>query len=108
MERLTDDRTAEALRQNIEKLRAAGFAIDPSDERYVRLADYERSGLDPEEISQTADVEPVRHGRWIVTGAAQYFLAKCSVCGRIEDRRRINEYPYCHCGAKMDGGDNNA
>lgn len=27
----------------------------------------------------------------------QYF---CSVCGRME----MKEEPYCHCGAKMDGG----
>jgi hypothetical protein len=56
-----------------------------------------------------ADVEPVRHGRWIekkknmTEGAAymipliiKYFV--CSLCGREED---IAE-PYCNCGAKMD------
>ena len=42
MDRLTDDRTAQALRENIEKLKAAGVAIDPSNERYVRLAELER------------------------------------------------------------------
>lgn len=74
------------------------------------FANNQVGGITANEIMRfpTADVEPVRHGRWIVTGATQYFLAKCSVCGRIEDRRRINGYPYCHCGAKMDGGDDNA
>jgi hypothetical protein len=63
---------------------------------------------------KTADVEPVRHARWIKITKPQksnegffywnaipktiYF---CSYCGR---RESIKE-PYCHCGAKMDGKD---
>ena len=43
----------------------------------------------------TADVEPVRHGKWIDKETCY----KCSLCGRIE---RLKE-PYCHCGARMDG-----
>lgn len=55
------------------------------------------------------DAEPVRHGRWmpvtcenhpkIILGCTGYM---CSECGRIEEE---NSEPYCHCGAKMDGGD---
>ena len=41
MERLTDRRTAEAVRENIEKLRAAGFEVSIGDLRYVKLAEYE-------------------------------------------------------------------
>ena len=41
MERLTDRRTAEQVRENIEKLRAAGVEPSVSDVRYVRFADYE-------------------------------------------------------------------
>ena len=41
MERLTDRRTAEQVRENIEKLRAAGVEPSVSGLRYVRLADYE-------------------------------------------------------------------
>ena len=56
------------------------------------------------------DAEPVRHGRWIeciktnhkayppYTYKAGY---ECLLCGRIE---RTDKEPYCHCGAKMDGG----
>ena len=43
-----------------------------------------------------ADVEPVRHGEW-VDNVTCY---SCSLCRRVE---RTKE-PYCHCGAKMDGG----
>ena len=46
MQRLTDRRTAEALKSNAEKLREKGFDIPISDQRYIKLADYE----DAEEI----------------------------------------------------------
>ena len=50
------------------------------------------------------DAEPVKHGHWIIIDDVEKFLAKCSECGRVEDTRLIKDYPYCHCGAKMDGG----
>ena len=42
MNRLTDDKTAECLKENIEKLKEKGFDVDMSNLRYVRLAEYER------------------------------------------------------------------
>ena len=53
------------------------------------------------------DVVPVRHGTWlpIVSYNNTY---KCSECGRllvdITDGLKMvaKNYPYCHCGAKMD------
>lgn len=56
-----------------------------------------------------ADVAPIVHGEWIfdfeLDGSNFY---KCSVCGRQEvllAKESTDEYfPYCHCGAKMDGG----
>jgi DNA-directed RNA polymerase subunit RPC12/RpoP len=58
---------------------------------------------------EPADVAPVVHGRWlpIVSYNNTY---KCSECGRllvdITDGLKMvaKHYPYCHCGAKMDGG----
>lgn len=41
-------------------------------------------------------------GHWIIVDDCERFIAKCSECGRIEDSRMINKYPYCHCGAKME------
>lgn len=52
----------------------------------------------------TADVEPVRHGRWIATNDEN--KKRCSECDIIH---LIAQYPYgkanyCpNCGAKMDG-----
>ena len=68
---------------------------------YIELA-YAMAGIEP------ADVVPVRHGRWlpIVSYNNTY---KCSECGRllvdITDGLNMvaKHYPYCHCGAKMDG-----
>lgn len=54
-----------------------------------------------------ADVAPVVHGEWIEAltllsfGQKDKVIAyKCSKCGAIE----FEKHPYCHCGAKMDGG----
>lgn len=50
-----------------------------------------------------ADVQPVKHGRWIIADDVEHFIAVCSECGRTEDSRDIKDMPYCHCGARMDG-----
>ena len=46
-------------------------------------------------------------GKWVIVDDTEKFIAKCSVCGRIEDSRMVKEYPFCHCGAEMKGGDKN-
>lgn len=65
----------------------------------------------------TIDAEPVRHGTWKL-GVSEKPLCisacKCSECGRFIypgvrlpeiTRKYLSEiFPYCHCGAKMDGG----
>lgn len=53
----------------------------------------------------TVDAEPVRHGEWIEVGSydedGYYDIEyKCTECGRVV----WDKQPYCHCGAKMDGG----
>jgi len=45
-----------------------------------------------------------KKGHWIIIDDCERFIAKCSECGRIEDSRMINKYPYCHCGANMEVG----
>lgn len=56
------------------------------------------------------DEQPVRHGEWLSTelvdpkGRVIVEQYKCSLCGRHEYRKE----PYCHCGAKMDGGKQDA
>ena len=47
--------------------------------------------------------DAVKHGRWIDTGRADYYLNKeyrCSCCDAVDYMR----YNYCpNCGAKMEG-----
>lgn len=59
-----------------------------------------------------ADVAPVVHGRWVFETATANTLSriKCDICGWWTlDPSVDNSYKYCpNCGAKMDGGDNDA
>lgn len=61
----------------------------------------------------TADVEPVVHGRWINAPLCGNDNCRCSACGSWHNihanlRGEIMQ-KYCpNCGAKMDGGDNDA
>lgn len=60
----------------------------------------------------TVDAAPVRHGRWLFVTKGQMTSAWCcSECGRtvvitcdeeFRQRKLEKEYPFCHCGAKMD------
>lgn len=68
--------------------------------------------IDDIENVPTADVAPVRHGRWIVEkGSGEY--AVCSECKGKSGTQWDGVEPiplmtrYCpHCGARMDGGEN--
>ena len=53
-----------------------------------------------------ADVQPVKHGRWIDKNPQDKYDPRCicSVCGSVEFP--LSRHKYCpNCGAKMDGGD---
>lgn len=76
------------------------------------------------EKAPTIEAEPVRHGKWkfdaitsqdYVSGEYdEIFYLECPFCGRREYdldlyaclgddfHKVIADYPYCHCGAKMD------
>ena len=82
-----------------------GFHLNDYEYGRNQVADSIASDL---EDMPSADVVPVRHGTWlpIVSYNNTY---KCSECGRllvdITDGLKMvaKNYPYCHCGAKMDG-----
>ena len=49
----------------------------------------------------SADVEPVKHGRWGSNGIPDSMLSACSVCGF---GCGAYSFQYCpNCGARMDG-----
>ena len=60
------------------------------------------AGKCPFEVSGNC---PLRsQGEWIIVDDTEQFIAKCSICGRIEDSRMVKDYPFCHCGADMRKG----
>ena len=55
------------------------------------------------DIAPSVEAEPVRHGHWIPMNVSSGSDSwKCSLCGR-RARGVLNNLPYCHCGARMDG-----
>lgn len=60
------------------------------------------------ETTPTVDAVPVVHGRWIEISSSNHTY-KCSECGRLlvnitDGKNNVaKHYPYCHCGARMDG-----
>lgn len=61
----------------------------------------------------TVDAIEVVHGQWLfVTKGQQTSVYVCSKCNRavtvvcdedIREEQLAKKYPYCHCGARMDG-----
>lgn len=88
MDRLTDRRTAQQVRENIEKLQAKGFEVSISDLRYIKLADYENKEENAMNIN----------GRWYTETEAQaYIITLEHKNAALEDKhlsecRQISEY----------------
>ena len=71
-----------------------------------------RSTVDADDVNfnldkiPAADVAPVVHGTWnLIRRLADGADMECSVCGRsyrFNSFFRVDDCPYCHCGAKMD------
>ena len=79
-------------------------------DKLATMADAKREIAD----MPAADVAPVVHGRWELQRKGDWIsVFVCSVCGRGEtiaesvlynsQLKMPKKYPYCHCGAKMDG-----
>ena len=53
----------------------------------------------------TADVQEIKHGRWISNDLGGYEWAYyCSECGWVDGYPFNNRHKYCpNCGARMDG-----
>ena len=56
---------------------------------------------------ESADVQPVKHGRWSECYTdSHHYSGICTVCGKASIRSiKENPLEYCpKCGARMDGG----
>ena len=59
--------------------------------------------IDTIENEPSADVEPVRHGRWIRICGDDYECSECQAAVWSRPPYPIERYKYCwSCGAKMD------
>lgn len=84
-----------------------------ADELLKRLPDdlpYKASVKRVIEQAPPVNAEEIRHGKWVYCGKSSGNDHKwqCSECLRMEytkHKKDIKDYPYCHCGAKMDGED---
>lgn len=68
-----------------------------------------------EEDALTIDAEPARHGRWEekpYKNYPAYSVMRCSECGWFIHKSKLrnsDKFNFCpNCGAKMDGGEQNA
>lgn len=71
------------------------------------------SAVDALRYAPAADVAPVVHGRWIIQEDWMDTYYTCSACKEdfvtADGTPSDNLWNYCpNCGAKMDGGGNNA
>lgn len=85
MELIDREKTMAAIRRMVEL---------PNEVRVQALSAVSRA--------KAVDAKPVVHGRWEQMGESDY---KCSLCGfRFTSGDPIAMFPYCRCGAQMDGG----
>lgn len=88
----------EALLQDIKKLDRVRNILSPV-QHFLDVEVFSCINQSP-----AADVEEVKHGRWI----EKIGRAMCSVCADECWSYSAMEYNYCpNCGAKMDGGKEN-
>lgn len=67
MKRLTDRVRAQKLKDNADKLKAAGFAVSPDHELYIKLAEYENAEEEKQEseqcLKENAVIRPLDEAR---------------------------------------------
>ena len=107
------------MAEYIEKEAAMLTPVLPKEHRRYQTSNlddvYEQGwadALDNLKNAPTADVAPVRHGRWDDSGRYTFpsgaVAVRCTNCGcaLTESEHRLYNWSYCPvCGAKMDGGD---
>ena len=65
-----------------------------------------------DEMTKPLEEEIRKVGKWTKECDTEFgSIYICSVCGRSVvtygiDNKSLSDYPYCHCGAQMEGGEN--
>lgn len=61
------------------------------------------------EVSPVTDVQSVKRGRWVHDGSGYdrrdnwYHCSECNRALNLICGEKLEDYPYCHCGARMEG-----
>lgn len=107
MKRLTDRKTAAALKHNAEGLRAKGFDIPINDQRYIKLAEYENAEEEREQKQKSEKCKCWHEGNWFLKGydtcwgTREQEPCTCkgdrSKCDFYEHVRKENEANTCVC-----------
>lgn len=80
--------------------------IDADALEYMQIG-FTNAYVRKEDIDNAPTIEERKPGKWIpMTVSSGRDSWKCSVCGR-RARGKIENLPYCHCGAKMMKGEQN-
>lgn len=93
------------VNDNGDKIDGYGYAYktDSRGEPYIHI-DSVRSML-----KKAADAQPLKHGRWVHDGGGYdrrdnwYHCSECNRALNLICGKKLEDYPYCHCGARMDG-----
>ena len=54
------------------------------------------------------NIQPVKHGQWVHDGSGYdrrdnwYHCSECNRALNLICGEKLEDYPYCHCGARMD------
>ena len=89
-------------------------AIDAIKDRYYKYGRFAKKDELIYALEKLPPAQPKqRTGKWIkITKGAMHEKYMCSACGRTIEEDGIErlvpiKYPFCHCGAKMEGAANN-
>lgn len=68
-----------------------------------------REMLDEIEALPEIDAKPAKYGQWVHDGGGYdgrdnwYHCSECNRTLNLICGRKLEDFPYCHCGAKMNG-----
>jgi len=84
-------------------------------EEYIKetnYSDYDWKYEKRADICPLVEIEEHKKGKWIKVSETEFGIGyQCSECGKFIltesiDGRKLEDFPYCHCGAKMERCEN--
>ena len=106
---MAEYKDVEQLKKQIADFKRAVNSVKPMNSDYLTGYISALSAVEGAIAEQpTADVAPVRHGRWVSEYDCGYITPHCSECGETALTKEETSYDYVYssycprCGAKMD------